>query len=630
MVRRAAIALALAATLAACAGPPIGVRRVDVGTVHRELTSNVLSTGEPSAPTVQVLHRQGLFERWRSDPDAVLAQLHRDLAPEADEARLFALAELSFQRGERQRDRARLLAAAVYAYAFLFPGGRGTPPGPFDPRLRVASDIYNRALTGGLLATGSDAETYQIELGERALPFGTLTIDRAAPVFAWADHELIGFESAADFQVRGLRNRYRSRGLGAPLAATMSVRPIDAERRPSTRRIPSGYRVSATALLRIDDPRAGIASGALHGTLSMHTRDDADEVTIDGRVVPIEFETTATLALGLHDSELWEFERRGFRSGDWRPFGTADLPDGLMQLQPYRPGRIPLVFVHGTASSPARWAEMINELGNDPRLVQRYQFWLFMYNTGNPIALSGALLREALTSARNELDPEGEDAALDRMVVVGHSQGGLLAKLVVVDSGDDFWAPISDVPPEELELEPGTVELLRRALFFEAVPSVERVVFVCTPHRGSYLTLTRIAGFRPARWAAGLIELPGQMLDATVDLVSLNQDRRIRRSIDGIPTSIDNMTPGNPFLKTLVGRPLRDGVAAHSIIAVQGDGPAEEGSDGVVRYGSAHLEGVDSERVVRSGHSAQGHPDTIEEVRRILLEHAAREPVEQP
>jgi hypothetical protein len=44
-------------------------------------------------------------------------------------------------------------------------------------------------------------------------------------------------------------------------------------------------------------------------------------------------------------------------------------------------------------------------------------------------------------------------------------------------------------------------------------------------------------------------------------------------------------------------------------------------TDGVVAYESAHIEGVASELVVRSGHSTQSHPETIEEVRRILREH---------
>jgi len=82
------------------------------------------------------------------------------------------------------------------------------------------------------------------------------------------------------------------------------------------------------------------------------------------------------------------------------------------------------------------------------------------------------------------------------------------------------------------------------------------------------------------------------------------------------------MTPGNPFLRTLSSLPVAPGIAAHSIIAVEGTGPAYQGADGVVKYKSAHLSGVESERVVRSGHSCQGHPDTIEEVRRILREHA--------
>ncbi len=80
------------------------------------------------------------------------------------------------------------------------------------------------------------------------------------------------------------------------------------------------------------------------------------------------------------------------------------------------------------------------------------------------------------------------------------------------------------------------------------------------------------------------------------------------------------MTPGNPFIQTLAALPIDPAVFAHSIIAVKRAGPPEHQSDGVVRYESAHLDGVMSEKVVLSGHSA-GNPDTIKEVRRILHEH---------
>lgn len=62
---------------------------------------------------------------------------------------------------------------------------------------------------------------------------------------------------------------------------------------------------------------------------------------------------------------------------------------------------------------------------------------------------------------------------------------------------------------------------------------------------------------------------------------------------------------------------MAPGIHAHSIIAVQGTGPIEDGDDGVVKYSSAHIEGVESELVIRSGHSVQGHPLAVDEVRRV-------------
>jgi hypothetical protein len=87
------------------------------------------------------------------------------------------------------------------------------------------------------------------------------------------------------------------------------------------------------------------------------------------------------------------------------------------------------------------------------------------------------------------------------------------------------------------------------------------------------------------------------------------------------PTSIDNMNPNNPGLKILASIPVLHQIRAHSILAVEGDGPKEEGDDGVVAYQSAHIDEVISEKVVRWNHSCQGQPEVIEEVRRILLEH---------
>jgi pimeloyl-ACP methyl ester carboxylesterase len=150
-------------------------------------------------------------------------------------------------------------------------------------------------------------------------------------------------------------------------------------------------------------------------------------------------------------------------------------------MAPYRPGRIPVVFVHGTASSPARWAQMLNEIINDPELRNRYQIWLFTYNTGNPILYSGGILAQGLRNVVQELDPEGKDPALRKMVVIGHSQGGMLTKLTAVDSGSRFWDQSFTVPIGQLDVSPEALGLLERSLFFKPVPFVGRVVFIATP-----------------------------------------------------------------------------------------------------------------------------------------------------
>jgi pimeloyl-ACP methyl ester carboxylesterase len=285
-------------------------------------------------------------------------------------------------------------------------------------------------------------------------------------------------------------------------------------------------------------------------------------------------------------------------------------------VQPYRPGRIPVVLVHGTASSPARWAEMINELMHDPVLRGRIQFWLFMYNTGQPILYSASLMRRALRDIVADLDPGGQDPALQRMVLVGHSQGGLLAKLMAISSGTRFWNNVTDEPFEAFDLAPETRELLREGLFFEPVPTVKRLVFIATPHRGS---------FRASGYVLGLIRrmvsLPARLVDELQGILKQPEFSHLR--VSRLPTSVDNMSPNHPFIRTLAAIPIDPSVRANSIIAVLGEGPITGRTDGMVAYESAHIDGVESEKVVRSSHSTQGHPETIEETRRILREHLA-------
>jgi hypothetical protein len=587
---------------------PIGVHYVDRSVAYHSLTGNVLSTEVPSSFSARELVNLNLYQRFEEDPVGALAEMHAGLAATGDEDRIFALAELSFFYANNSGDRSYYLAAAVYAYAFLMPGQYGTPPKGIDPRLRWAADIYNQALTQ---AAKSADGAYAIPMGGTfRLPFGELTVTFNDADLIWADYRMKDFIPAADVEVRGLRNRYRTPGIGAPLAA--SIEPIGATTTKQDAYIPLRLKIPVTAFLRLDDPRGALKSGKLKGELEFYTPDSARSIKVNGVEVPIEFETTSALALQLEGSPVWDFEIAGFRSGDFT-IGKQRL--GIYMLHPHRSGRIPVVLVHGTASSPARWAELINELENDPRFWEHYELWLFIYNTGNPIAYSGMLLRDALTKAVADLDPAGKDPGLKQMVVIGHSQGGLLTKMTVVDTGMHLW-PFS-VPPEELTVSAETRELVSHGLIFKPLPFVKRVVFIATPHGGSYQALGVLG-----RLGSWFVNLPGRFVKMNVELLTLQTKGLYMGTIGGIPTSITNMTPGNPFIKNLASLPIADGVTAHSIIAVEGDGPIEEGGDGVVKYVSAHIDGVASEKVVRSSHSVQGNPEAIQEVKRILIEHA--------
>jgi hypothetical protein len=450
--------------------------------------------------------------------------------------------------------------------------------------------------------------------GQFALPFGELTIIFNEQDLIWAGFRLKDFVSADELEVRGLRNRYRNPGVGAPLVAALE--PVEALASAQYKRIPPRMKIPVAAFLRYDDARGELVSGKLTGKLELYNPDSARTVKINDNNVPIEYEITAALADTLEGSPVWVFEIAGFRSGDFSP---TKLGDGLFMIGPHRFGHIPVVLVHGTFSSPARWAEMVNEVANDSTLFERYELWLFMYNTGNPIPYSAMLLRDALMKTVDEIDSEGKDPGLKQMIVIGHSQGGLLTKMTVIDSGMRLW-PFS-VSPEELNVSAETRELLTHALIIKPLPFVKRVIFIATPHHGSYQSLGFIGAL--GSW---LVNLPGRLTKLSVDFLTLKEQGVFRGAVSGMPTSIDNMNPNNTFIKNLASIPIADGVVANSIIAVDSDAPLDEAGDGVVKYMSAHIDGVESEKIVRSSHSVQGNPETILEVKRILHEHAKRLP----
>jgi pimeloyl-ACP methyl ester carboxylesterase len=607
--RQIALILVFFLALSGCA-TPVGVLHLTPEQGYKNLTSNVFSGGSLSTETTQILNRSGLADEFKDKPEKVIAILHKGLPTANERDRVFALAELSFLHASEGKDRSYFLAAAVYAYDFLFPKEKTSAFDPFDPRVRLAAELYNQGISKGFL----DEKTGDIVLKEGAyqLPFGELRITFDQSQFTWGSFRLVRFTDASMLKVRGLRNQYRWAGLGAPLVASLEHIP-DASNK-AFKRVTQVIKVAATALLLRDNE----TENGITARLELRTTAEGTSADIEGQTIPLEFWLSAALADSLEGSKMYKFELKALLYGNILPFTeTGKYMNSLFLMEPYRPGRIPLVLVHGTASSPARWAQLINEIQNDRELWGRYQIWLFTYSTGNPIAYSAGIFTEALKETVAELDPEGKDQALKKMVIMGHSQGGLLAKLAVVDSGSIFLDKAIKVPLEDLDMDDETKAVLVRSTVFKTLPFVKRVVFIATPHRGSYL-----GGGFVATLLSKLISLPTTILKGFQETLIRNPENSAKISLKSIPKSIDDMNPSSTFITLLSSLPVSDGVAVHSIIPVKNrKAPQKKWTDGVVKYSSAHIDGAVSELIVNSGHSTQDEPETIEEVRRILIEN---------
>ncbi|HUA39176.1 MAG TPA: hypothetical protein VMA35_12365 [Candidatus Sulfopaludibacter sp.] len=601
----------LALILLALAGctTPIGADKVSQRTAYQHLHQNALNSSRCSADTMRVLNRYGLEAAFGKNPDATLRKLQSIACNDDRRDLLYALSELSFQNADRQSRSAKpgvsqyarngYFTSAIYAYLYLFGEGREAPPDPFDRRFRVAGDLYNRGLALGLIA-GTNAQV-ELDSGLRVTPPGAVAVQFTQPGFPWSLDLVSEFYSADEFIVRGLSTRNRDSGLGAPLiVVTKNVGKFQEQ-----------LHAPATVFLRVSGDVRDWSAGKLTATLELYAAFNATQVEVNGKSVPLQTDTTAPIAQGLNDSAVWKLGLAQFFSAD------LQSKTGIRRMEPYAPDQIPVVFVHGTASSPVWWAEMWNTLNADPVIRERYQFWMFNYASGNPITYTAGILRYDLMNEIKTLDPDGKDMALRHMVIIGHSQGGLLAKLTATDTGDKIWRLISKTNIDDLKIDDKTREVLRDNFFFKPLPCVSRVIFIATPHRGSY---------RDSEFVQKLLnrfmKLPGDVVDASTSLLKLKNTIQLPASVrNGVPSSLNGMATDNPFLLTLADIPVAPGIKCNSIIAIKGNDQPPNGADGVVRYTSAHVDYAESEFIVRSSHSCQGNPLTIEEVRRILLKN---------
>ena len=417
--------------------------------------------------------------------------------------------------------------------------------------------------------------------------------------FVWQPEDFNGFVLVGTYCSDQLPTVYRESGIGVPLLVKRK-RTFDEPLRKRQQMF------SATAVLQPS------AAAGTDSTFSLDFYDPlrVKQIAVDEKVLALRRDLSAPFAYRLYTKGSVGFE--AFRS----PSSTANAA-GLVALEPYQPGKIPLVFIHGLLSDPTTWITMANELRAKPEIQERYQIWAFEYHTGEPFVRSAQSLRKDLAEAIERLDPHRQDPALANMVLVGHSMGGLVAKLQVTSSGTQLWDSIANRPLDELVVSDKTRTNLAQMLFFEPQPAIGRVIFIGTPHRGS-AAAQRLVG----RMASALVRAPQDRKVEHEVLMANNPGvftREVRRRI---PTSIDMLEPKSCLLQAVEKLPIAPDVALHSIIGDRGNLVGEP-SDGVVAVRSARHAGVLSEHTVWAKHTEiQKKPAAMDVVMEILRTHA--------
>jgi pimeloyl-ACP methyl ester carboxylesterase len=369
---------------------------------------------------------------------------------------------------------------------------------------------------------------------------------------------------------------------------------------PRKQFLPSaGLAVPITSALSFSPPHSD-GKRVREVTLTLYDPTRVEMVEISGARRPLASDFHAPLAY--------------YRTSSWIGLLAMMRPDtykeeqGLYMVEPYDPDRIPVVLVHGLLSIPEMWAPTISAIESDPVLRGRYQFWVFGYPTGEPISLSALTLRESLAQIY-ELYPNTRNA-----ILVSHSLGGLISQMQVVSTGRALWDAVLRSSANRLYAKLPPNHLFKRALIFDANPRVERITFICVPHRGSILAVTL-----PGIIGASLIRLPVHFVKILRTVVVDSVKVALGRESFFFPPSVRGLSPRSTLLRALDTLPIQ--VPYHSIIGDRGRGDTPNSSDGVVAYWSSHLAGAQSELVVPGSHGAFDLPQTVLELKRILHQH---------
>jgi pimeloyl-ACP methyl ester carboxylesterase len=407
--------------------------------------------------------------------------------------------------------------------------------------------------------------------------------------------ELYVFTPADQFDVHGryVTERTTRDGIGAPIVAVEKEINVNARANFA----PSRVFYSVTAVARFEGRRCVLS---FEDPLSVET------VTIDGHTFPLAADFTVPLAVMLESTDPKKHELARLLNPEKYAHTAA-----IERLQPYDPNKTIVLVIHGLMDSQATWTPMINKLRGDPVIRRNYQFWFYSYPSGYPYPYSAAILRTELDAVEKRFPGRKP------MVVIGHSMGGCISRLLITESGQKIWKNIFGKPPDEVPLSPHIKEHFEESLIFHRRSEVGRVIFISAPLRGSNMASSWIG-----RIGASLVRTPTAHREAGEELRRVTNDEEGELKLKRMPNSVDTLAPNSRFVKAINTVPVAPGIPYYTIIGDRGKGDSPNSSDGIVPYWSSHMDGAKSERIVPSSHSAHQNPEAIEEVLRILKLHA--------
>ena len=403
------------------------------------------------------------------------------------------------------------------------------------------------------------------------------------------------FTPADQFDIHGtyVTERTTRSGLGAPLVAVGREINKDARANFSFTRVYYGV----TAIARFEGRRC---------VLSFEDPLAEETIQMGGHTYPLAADFTVPLAVMLASTDPKKYELARLLN----PAKYAETAR-ISRLQPYDPNKTVVLVIHGLMDTPATWTPMLNRLRGDEDIRRNYQFWFYSYPSGYPYPYSASILRHELDAIEKRFPLR------KKMVVIGHSMGGCISRLLITDTGDKLWMKLFKKPPEQVPLSPEGRKIFTDALIFKHRSEIGRVIFISAPLRGSDLASNWLG-----RIGSSLVRAPSTLLSVGNSVLKLTTFQSGDLKLKRIPNSVDTLAPNNRFVKAINTIPITPGIPYHTIMGDRGRGDAPNSSDGVVPYWSSHMDGAKSELIVPSAHPAHQNPQAIKEVHRILVLNA--------